>query len=151
MVAMDPQTAADVAEIIQVTNRYCHAIDAHDWDTLRAKVFLPDAVMEFRPGDPDHVRSGIDGIVDYIAAALTPLDTSQHLVGSHVVDVDGDRATCRCYLHGQHVRKAADGGPHMIVALTYDDELVRTDGGWRIARRRLVPSWRAGNPEVLRG
>lgn len=151
MVVMDPQAAADVTEIIQVANRYCHAIDGHDWETLRSGVFLPDAVVEFRPGDPAHQRTDIDGIVDYIAAALTPLDSSQHLVGSHVVDVDGDRATCRCYLHGQHVRKAAAGGPHMIVALTYDDELVRTAAGWRIARRRLLPGWRSGNPEVLRG
>ncbi len=147
MVAVDPQTAADVTEIIQVTNRYCFAIDEHDWDTLRTSVFLPDAVVDF--GGNLGVRDDIEGIVEVIAGALTPLDGSQHLVGSHVVDVDGDTATCRCYLHGQHIRHDAQGGPHLIVALVYDDELVRTPGGWRIARRRLVPSWRSGNPAVV--
>lgn len=147
MVAVDPNTAADVTEIIQVANRYCFAIDAHDWDVLRSDVFLPDAICDF--GAQLGVREGIDDIVDVIASALTPLDGSQHLVGSHVVDVDGDTATCRCYLHGQHIRHDAEGGSQFIVALIYDDQLARTSDGWRIARRTLVPSWRSGNPAVM--
>ncbi len=147
MDAVDPNLAADVTEIIQVTNRYCFAIDAHEWDTLRTSVFLPDAVCDF--GSHLGVREGVDGIIDAIATALTPLDGSQHLVGSHVVDVDGDTATCRCYLHGQHIRHDVGGDPHFIVALTYDDELVRTADGWRIARRALIPNWRSGNAEVV--
>ena len=147
MVAVDPSTAADVTEIIQVANRYCFAIDEHDWETLRSEVFLPDAVCDF--GSHLGERTGVEGIIEVIAGALTPLDGSQHLVGSHVVHVDGDTATCRCYLHGQHIRHDADGGPHLVVALTYDDELVRTPAGWRIARRRLLPSWRSGNPAVV--
>ncbi len=148
MVAVDPNIAADVTEIIQVTNRYCFAIDAHEWDTLRTEVFLADAVVDFgvRHGE----REGIDAIIEVIAGALTPLDGSQHLVGSHIVDVDGDTATCRCYLHGQHIRHDVEGGPHFVVALTYDDRLVRTDAGWRIAHRRLLPSWTSGNPAVVR-
>ncbi|MEM8903881.1 MAG: nuclear transport factor 2 family protein [Actinomycetota bacterium] len=146
---MDPDTAADITEIIQVTNRYCMAIDAHDWTALRERVFLADAVCDF--GGHHGVREGIDGIIEVIAGALTPLDESQHLVGSHVVEVAGDTATCRCYLHGQHVRRDVDGGPHFIVALTYDDHLARTPDGWRIARRTLVPSWRSGNPKVVTG
>ncbi len=147
MVAVDPNLAADVTEIIQVANRYCFAIDAHDWDTLRRGVFTTDAVCDF--GSHLGTREGVDGIIEVIAGALTPLDGSQHLVGSHLVEVDGDTATCRCYLHGQHVRHDVEGDPHFIVALTYDDELVRTDDGWRIARRRLIPNWRSGNPEVV--
>lgn len=147
MDGVDPNTAADVAEIIQVANRYCFAIDGHDWDTLRTEVFLPDAVVDF--GGQLGVRDDVEGIIEVIAAALTPLDGSQHLVGSHLVEVDGDTATCRCYLHGQHIRHDVEGAPHFIVALTYDDELVRTANGWRIARRRLIPNWRSGNPAVV--
>ena len=48
------------------------------------------------------------------------------------IEVTGDRATCR-----SHVREIAamhDGGLYKVVG-RYDDELLRTDSGWRFARR----------------
>ncbi len=146
---MDPTTAGDVVEIIGVTSRYCFAIDAHDWQTLRREVFCEDATFDFGPSLG--VRDGVERIIEVISGALGPLDGSQHIVGSHVVDVEGDTARCRCYFHAQHIRRDADGGPHVIVAGTYSDELRRSADGWRIARRTLTPSWREGNPAVTAG
>ena len=71
---------------------------------------------------------------------------SQHLVGTHQVALDGDRATARCYLHAQHVNQS---GGQYIVAGRYDDDVVRTPAGWRIQRRTLTVLWTAGDPAVL--
>ncbi len=136
----------DRTAIVDLTIAYCWALDEHDWPALH-RVFLPDARAEL--GFPE--VTGIDAIVDIVSGVLTPLDTSQHMVTNHQVRVDGDTATSRCYFHAQHVRRAAAEGPNFIVAGRYEDDLVRTAGGWRITRRRLVPMWREGNPGVVRG
>jgi ketosteroid isomerase-like protein len=145
MTAPAPTALDDRTAIIDVTIRYCWAIDERDWDAL-ADVFTPDAVATL-----GRECRGLAEIRARIAEALSPLDDSQHMVTNHQVHVDGDTATCRCYLQAQHVRHAVDGSPNFIVAGRYEDELVRTPAGWRIARRALVVMWREGNVEVVAG
>ena len=134
----------DRRAVIDLTIAYTWAIDTHNWDALRS-IFVPDATA-FLVDE----RVGIDSIIERISAALGPLDDSQHLIGNHQVRIDGDSATCRCYLQAQHVRRAAEGGPNFIVAGRYEDEMVRTTQGWRISRRVLVVTWTDGNPFVVR-
>lgn len=142
----DPQAdQADIADIVDLTIAYCWALDEHDWAALH-RVFLPDAEAELGAG----IERGIEAIVARVSAVLAPLDASQHLVTNHQVRLDGDRAECRCYFQAQHVRRAAEGGRNFLVGGRYEDEVVRTADGWRIARRRLVPIWRDGNPAVVR-
>ena len=141
----DPLAAVlDRQAVVDLTVAYCWAIDRHEFEELRT-VFLPDATA--RLGDVE--CDGIDAIIARISGALTPLDDSQHIIANHEVHVDGDRATSRCYLHAQHVRRAADGGPNFVVAGRYEDELVRTPAGWRIARRVLTSMWTEGNTAVV--
>ncbi len=138
------RTLLDERDIVNVASRYCRALDTKDWSLL-GDVFIPDATANL---SSPKVLVGLDAIVGRIRNALEHLDDSQHLVGNHEVDVDGDAATHRCYLQAQHVREAAPGGPNYIVAGRYEDELVRTEGGWRIAHRTLVVMWTDGNISV---
>jgi hypothetical protein len=64
------------------------------------------------------------------------------------VRVDGDTATCRCYLVGQHIKQGLPGGEHFIMSGTYSDRLARTADGWRITERSLEILWTEGNPAV---
>ncbi|MEP1124016.1 MAG: nuclear transport factor 2 family protein [Ilumatobacter sp.] len=136
----------DERNIVAVATAYTWALDEHRWDDLR-DVFAPDATADL--GTADRLV-GIDAIVHRIRTALEPLDDSQHLVGNHHVVVDGRTATHRCYLHAQHVRRDAVGGPNYIVAGRYEDDLVRTEDGWRITHRSLVVMWTDGNTAVVR-
>ena len=111
-------------------------------------MFVPDATADLP--SLNHLV-GIEAIRGRVRSALEHLDDSQHLVGNHEVVVDGDTATHRCYLQAQHVRRAATGGPNYIVAGRYEDRLVRTAAGWRIAHRTLVVMWTDGNLAVARG
>ena len=79
-----------------------------------------------------------------------PLDDSQHLVATHQVRVDGDEATCRCYLQAQHVRAGVEGGDTFLFAGRYEDRFERTSDGWRIRHRTIVRMWTDGNPAVVR-
>jgi SnoaL-like domain len=115
------QRLIDEKAIVDVTIAYCWAIDNHQWDILRNDVFLPDATAGL-----GSELTGVESIVSRINAALGKLDASQHMVSNHQISIDGDTATCRCYLQAQHIRKAADGGPNYIVAGIYADRFVRT-------------------------
>lgn len=143
----DLRTLADRQEITDLLSRYAHALDSHDWDALRTDVFCGDAVADFL--ELGGVNEGIDAIVGLISSVLSGLDSSQHLIGSPLVEVDGDTATSRCYLQAQHVFKGAPGGDHYLVGGTYVDRHVRTRDGWRIKHRTLHASWMDGNPEVF--
>ena len=140
----DLQTLLDDHEIRHLAFRYCRALDTKDW-ALLDEVFVPDATAEL--GTPATLQ-GVDAIRARIRGALERLDDSQHLVGNHEIEVDGDTATHRCYLQAQHVREAAVGGPNYIVAGRYEDRLVRTANGWRIAHRTLTVMWTDGNVSV---
>jgi ketosteroid isomerase-like protein len=137
----------DERDIVALAFRYCRALDTKDWPAL-ANVFLPDATADLSSGAE---LVGIEAIVTRIRTALQHLDDSQHLVGNHEVTVDGDLATHRCYLQAQHIRRAATGGPNYLVGGRYEDRLVRTAAGWRIAHRTLTVMWTDGNVVVARG
>jgi len=143
----DLQTLLDEREILQVVTRYARALDTKDW-ALLDDVFVPDATGDLAS---PNTLVGVDAIRARIRTALEHLDVSQHLVGNHEVQVDGDDATHRCYLQAQHVRQAAAGGPNYIVAGRYEDRFRRTDQGWRIVHRALIVMWNEGNVGVVYG
>lgn len=146
MHANEPElTATDRAEILALTSRYAHALDRHDWGRL-ASVFAPDAIMEFAGLPP---ATGPEAIAAVCARALEPLEASQHLVGSALLETGDDAVTVSSYFHAQHVRTIEGQSALFTVAGTYDDLVERRPEGWRITLRRQSVSWRAGNPQVL--
>lgn len=80
---------------------------------------------------------------------LGRLDATQHHLGLPLVDIDGDRAHARCYFMAQHVRNDMAPHPLLMIGGWYTDDLVRTEVGWRIARRVGTALWYDGNPKVL--
>jgi 3-phenylpropionate/cinnamic acid dioxygenase small subunit len=145
LAAGDLQALADRAGIVDVCVRYARALDQRDWDLLRT-CFEPDATFDYDGIEP---FQGVDALVAVCRGALDPLDVSQHLLGNHAVELDGDEARSECYLHAQHIRSGTPGGDAFIVAGTYRDRLQRSPDGWRITHRRLAVSWTDGNSAVL--
>lgn len=128
----------DEREIIATTIRYAYALDERRFEDLR-DVFIPEATADLRGPQLE----GVDAIIERIRGAIERFEVTQHLTATHQVHLDGDRATCRCYLQSQHVRHDDAGTHHLLIAGRYEDEFVRTDVGWRIAHRRLHVMWTA--------
>jgi hypothetical protein len=135
---------SDRDDIIDLAVRYAWALDTKNIDDLR-NVFLPDATALLRSVECD----GVDAIISRIGGAVLRLDATQHLVGNHQVVVDGDTATHRCQLQSQHVKRGTEGGDNYIVGGYYEDRLVRTPDGWRVAHRLMQQTWSEGNPNVV--
>ena len=135
---------SDRRDIEDVLVRYAMSLDARDWATLET-VFLPGAAATLGHRE----CANRDEIIATCRAALSGLTHSQHIVTNFTINVDGDTATSRCYLHAQHNYLEATGDPNFVVAGTYEDELVRTEAGWRIAHRRLKVAWVEGNAGLM--
>lgn len=135
----------DRQAIVDLTIAYCYALDQRDFDAL-GSVFTPDAKADY----VSIFCNGLDEITEKVRSSVTPLDATTHMVSNHVVRLAGDAATCTCYLLSQHLKAGTPGGDLYTIAGRYDDELVRTPDGWRIAVRRLARIWSDGNREVAR-
>ncbi len=127
------QQISDRIEIDDLLIRYTVAIDTKDWELLDT-VFTPDAVVDYTTsggvkGDYPEVRA-------WLAKALAPFEMTQHLISNSVVRVDGDTATARTMVFNPMGRDDGKGGLELFyVGAWYDDKLVRTPEGWRIAER----------------
>jgi hypothetical protein len=135
----------DREDIIDLAVRYTWALDTKDVEDLR-NVFAPEATAMLRGVE----CNGVDEIIARIGGSILRLDRTQHLVGNHQVTVDGDSGTHRCHLQSQHVREGVEGGDNFIVGGYYEDRVVRTPDGWRIAHRLMQQTWSEGNPNVTK-
>jgi hypothetical protein len=135
----------DSAEIIGVLNLYAFLLDAQEWD-LFDRVFTEDAVSEFGPAGM--VWPDLASLKEHFVEFHQSLSNHQHTMMGHVVHLDGDRAYAFTYGNWLLRRDDVEGEPIWLGTGWYDDELVRTEAGWRIAHRiaRMV-SW-SGNPAV---
>ena len=134
---------ADEDEVRRTLHTYCRMLDERDLDELMRRVYLPDAVDDRKRGVP---LRGHEQIRGYFARSFEHVASTAHMLSNVDVTIDGDRATAYSRVTAYHwtfggepVREA-----DFVVLGSYDDELVRTDEGWRIATRVVSALGQAG-------
>jgi uncharacterized protein (TIGR02246 family) len=121
-----PSVTEDRDEILQLMYRYNHAIDSGDaagW----AATFTPDGVFDVAGqlmSGPDELTAFAESVRGY-----------RHTVVNPVIDVAGDAATVRAYF-------VVFQGTALAAIGSYQDEVLRTPGGWRFAKRVSTPDAR---------
>ena len=128
----------DVEAIKQLKYRYLRSLDLKQWDEF-ASLFLPEAT-----GSYAELRFGSrDELVGYMRENLPAGRITFHQAHHPEVEVSGDRATARWYLHDKVFVPEHDVA--IEGAAIYEDRLVRTADGWRFAhvgyRRTFEASW----------
>jgi hypothetical protein len=135
----------DIAGIINVINLYALAVDTLQFDLFDC-VFSHDVCVDF--GGAAKWQDLVSLKRDF-AVIHSPFDATQHTTTNHQVVVEGHGASAISYVHGRFVRKVAEGGNMFESCGWYDDRIVRTGNGWRIAHRVCRTIWNGGNPRVL--
>ncbi len=134
MLLPDP-TAAEAADIVAIHRlavSYSDAICRGDVDEA-VLVYAPDGVLASAT-TPDAV--GRAAIAETITTATAAFEFVFQTTHAGLVDVQGDRARARARFPTTEWAKRADGSALQFLG-TYEDEVVRTDVGWRFARRTL--------------
>lgn len=121
----------DKESIRELLSDYSFRIDAFEFSELGA-LFTEDGEWIAR-----YARARGPAEIAALMARNIPAEPKRkHFIMNSLIRLDGDKATARTnYLV---VLQAAGAGLVPSVAGTYEDQLVRTAGGWRFRERRLV-------------
>lgn len=143
----------DRALIEDLQARYLFALDFGDPEAY-ANTFTPDGILDFGWGE----IKGREAIAKFVAdgrkrteeaRAKTPPgqrpSVGRHAIHNIVVKIDGDKA--RAVAYWSHMTSGPDGRGGVDFFGHYEDELVKVNGEWLFARRRIyneaVPEWAA--------
>ena len=119
-------------DISDVLVRYATGIDRRDWPLFRT-VFTDDCQLDY--GEIG-VWNGVDAVADFMEQTHALAGQTMHRLTNQAIRVDGDRASSRTYVDA--VIMFGDNQSGVNALGFYDDEIVRTAAGWRIARRRFT-------------
>ncbi|OBB68556.1 MULTISPECIES: nuclear transport factor 2 family protein [unclassified Mycobacterium] len=122
----------DRQDISELLVRYATGIDRRDWPLFRS-VFTANCELDY--GEIGS-WTGVDAVADFMERVHALAGHTLHRLTNQAITVDGDRATARTYIDG--LIMAADNNSGVNAIGFYDDEIVRTPDGWRIARRRYT-------------
>jgi 3-phenylpropionate/cinnamic acid dioxygenase small subunit len=122
----------DRQDISEVLLRYATGIDRRDWPLFRT-VFTDDCELNY--GEVGSWR-GVDAITEFMEQAHAMASHTMHRLTNQVITVDGDKAQSRTYVDA--LIMVGDSNSGVNAAGFYDDDLVRTADGWRVARRDFI-------------
>jgi hypothetical protein len=130
----------------QVLARYARGIDTKDWELFRT-AFTEDCSLTY--GEPWGPFADLDELVSFVRHYHGPLDSSQHSVTNLLVSELGDsHAVLHSDVDAVLVQQGHPDGPVFRVSGFYEDRLVRTPEGWRIASGKFSANLNQGNPNV---
>ncbi|MGI5157575.1 nuclear transport factor 2 family protein [Microbispora sp. CA-102843] len=133
-------TDDDRRQIVERLAAFAAALDRRDWDAVEA-AFTPDAT--------GYRRRGRAEIVATIRGHLGGCGPSQHLLGNHRVEIDGDRARSLTYARVYHQGAGAYEGRFYECFGEYDDRWERAPEGWLLASRVFDMTMAVGDFGVL--
>ena len=122
----------DRQDIADVLVRYATGIDRRDWPLFRT-VFTDDCELDY---GVIGTWKGVDAVTDFMEKTHELAGHTLHRLSNQVIEVDGDKAVARTYVDA--LIMVGDEGAGVNGVGFYDDEIVRTSDGWRIARRRFT-------------
>jgi hypothetical protein len=146
-----PTYAQDRAEIEDLMSRYLYAFDWQDAEAYAA-TFAKDGVLEFAGGTERGHEELKTVMRDMAVREKAKAEASfpprrhrvRHYVTNLVLEVDGDTARSTSYWW-EFNNDARAGRPYLGTYGHYEDELVRVDGRWLFARRKI---YNEENPEL---
>ncbi len=122
----------DIEAIKVLKASYCYLVDAgvagdaSKWDELMDR-FTEDARADF---DLLGVHEGKEAISKFFRETIpAALSYSAHMVCNPIIEVDGNRATGKWYVHVPASGKAQDKAGW--ITAKYDEEYVKIDGAWK--------------------
>lgn len=131
---MDEQHIADRIALMDVMLKYAASVDDRNLELYRS-CFADDVEVV---GFGDQTYHGADAWTDYVRQALERFGPTQHMLSPQLATIDGDTAHCRTDVQALHYMKdAAD--TTLTLWATYETEMKRIDGVWKISRHQLVP------------
>jgi ketosteroid isomerase-like protein len=141
--------AADRLAIRELIDAYSYCADRRDAKGQMA-LFTEDTLflvfMDATAAEPTQELHGRESLAP-VFDDLNQYVATMHFNGQSTIVLDGDRATGESYCLAHHLTAGQDGQRTMMIAsIRYLDELVKQDGQWLFAERRLMVNWTETRP-----
>jgi len=127
------QYVADRIALMDVMLKYTKGVDNRDLALYRS-VFTDDVEVVGFGANSYH---GGDAWTAYVKEALLQYGPTQHMLGPQLATVNGDNAHCRTDVQALHYLKDKPDTTLTLWA-TYESDMKRVNGEWKIARHQLV-------------
>lgn len=138
---MSASRSEDERQIVAALHRFAWILDHREWDRV-GEVLAPDATA--------YGETGIAAVIDNsLRKHLGGCGPSQHLLGNHRIEIDGDRATSITYARVYHQGRGERSTRAWECMGEYHDTWTRTGEGWRISTRELDVTIAVGDASVL--
>lgn len=141
----------DREEIVDVLSSYATGLDARDWVLWRS-VFVDEVVFDLSSWHGIAPRLlNTDRVVRAQAKMFAELSVTQHFLTNHRIRIDGDRARAQAHMRAEHwlANPGIEGTDRYTMFGYYDDRLIRTAAGWKIAEMQLNVTRTEGNRWVM--
>ena len=139
------QQASDKIEIIETVNKIALMSDLRDWEEVIAQFTEP---VEFDytslTGGQASTVAAQTQVKQWEEFFAQTFKTTQHILGSHAVTVNGDKATCISHFQAHHVFLDSSKGQSWTLGGTYNHELTRTPDGWKVNKMKMTATWEEG-------
>jgi 3-phenylpropionate/cinnamic acid dioxygenase small subunit len=126
---VDRDVRQDVSEVLV---RYATGIDRRDWPLLQS-CFTEDCDADYGDIGAWH---GAEAIAKFMEQSHTHCGHTLHRITNHAIVPTADGVDARSYVDA--IVMAPDNKTGVRAVGYYDDGLVRTADGWKIARRRFT-------------
>jgi ketosteroid isomerase-like protein len=136
-------SADDYSAIVQLIQRYAHAVDRRDWNAVHS-CLEPDAVADYGAGP----IVGSAAIVAEIERVESRFLATHHFLAAPLVTSEGTVVRASSYAIATHVSGSGGASTYFRVGSRYDDVLGRGGEGWRISRRSAEIFWSEGSSPV---
>ena len=133
----DNLSASDRLDIIDIINKYAHAVDEKDY-VLFKSLFAKDVETKF-VFDPSFfggetiIIKGIDDYMEYIKASGSLFRSSQHLIGNLLISESGNSVKVKSNLNSRGYYKD-DINRSVSLWGYYETYLKKINGHWKITR-----------------
>ncbi|GAB2539606.1 nuclear transport factor 2 family protein [Nocardia heshunensis] len=142
---------ADRLAIRELIDAYAHCADRRDAKGQMA-LFTEDThfvvFMDARNPEPSQELDGRESLAP-VFDALNAYAATMHFNGQSTIELSGDRATGVAYCMAQHLTENTDGSRTIMTAwIRYLDTMVKQDGVWLFAERKLMVDWTDTRPST---
>jgi hypothetical protein len=137
-------------QIVELVNRLFVYTDQQQWLHLQEEVFTREVLFDLsQAGGGAAGTVSSRSICDGWAQGFSGIDAVHHLVGNHLVSLDGEAAAeITCYATATHYRADAEKGPLREFVGSYRLHAVRTEHGWRLDRFAYQLKYVTGNTRL---
>ena len=126
-------SAEDRFALMDVMLSYTKGVDERDMELYRS-CFADDVEVV---GFGAEVYNGGDEWTAYVIEALKAYGPTQHMLGPQLAHMEGDIAHCRTDVQAHHYLADAPTTTLTLWA-TYNSDMKKIDGQWKIVRHELV-------------